>query len=252
MPRSSDRPVHGPVFFISDLHLCAERPHTTQLLLSFLATTARQAGALVVLGDLFEYWIGDDAIAEDPHTQSVLQAFKALSDSGTAVYLMHGNRDFLMGRSCVEAAGAILLQDPVCLEVGGQRVLLSHGDALCTDDHAYQAFRQQVREPAWQQAFLQQPLATRRAQVEALRMRSASEKSLKAEAIMDVNADAVEAMLAAHASPLLLIHGHTHRPGVHTHTVDDHACTRWVLSDWHETGDYLQVDAGGCTRHRIA
>lgn len=241
--------MHSPVFFISDLHLCEERPHTTQLLLNFLATTARQAGALVVLGDLFEYWIGDDAIADDAHAQSVLQGFRALADAGTVVYLMHGNRDFLMGPRCAEAAGAILLEDPVCMAIAGQRVLLTHGDVLCTDDHAYQAFRQQVREAGWQHAFLQQPLATRRAQVEALRSRSESEKSLKAAAIMDVNGEAVEAILAAHDFPPLLIHGHTHRPDVHRHVVDGHACTRWVLADWHETGDYLRVDAQGCSRH---
>lgn len=243
--------MSSPVLFISDLHLCADRPRTTQLLLNFLATTARQAGALYVLGDLFEYWAGDDVLEDDAHAQSVVAAFKALSLSGTPVYVMHGNRDFLMAQGFAEAAGATLAQDPVVLMVDGQRVLLSHGDALCTDDVAYQAFRHQVRDAGWRQSFLQQPLAARRAQIEALRMRSESEKSLKAEAIMDVNPQAVQALLQAHDFPEVLIHGHTHRPDVHQISLDGHACARWVLGDWHESGDYLQLDASGCSRHLV-
>ena len=205
-----------------------------------------------MLGDLFEYWAGDDVLTEDAHAQAVAGAFKALAESGTPVFVMHGNRDFLMAQGFAQVAGATLLQDPLEIVIGGQRVLLTHGDTLCTDDVAYQAFRQQVREPAWQQAFLAQPLAARRAQIEALRMRSEAEKSTKADAIMDVNDEAVHALLAAYHFPELLIHGHTHRPADHPVVIDGHHCTRWVLSDWHETGDYLRVHEAGCSRHLIS
>jgi UDP-2,3-diacylglucosamine hydrolase len=241
-----------PIFLISDLHLCAERPHTTQLLLDFLGTTAREACALYVLGDLFEYWAGDDALAEDGHAQSVADAFRHLEQRGVPVNIMHGNRDFLMAHDFAVAAGASLVQDPIDMVVGARRILLTHGDALCTDDVTYQAFRQQVRDVAWQQAFLAQPLTTRKAQIEALRMRSETEKTMKADAIMDVNEQAVRSLLAAHGYPELLIHGHTHRPAMHAINVDGHHCTRWVLGDWHETGDYLRLDEAGCTRHLIS
>ncbi len=167
------------------------------------------------------------------------------------MFIMHGNRDFLIGASFAKAAGATLLSDPAEIVVAGRRVLLTHGDTLCTDDQAYQAFRQQVRNPSWQQSFLDQPLVARVAQIEALRMRSETEKSIKSEAIMDVNEGAVRALLASHGYPELLIHGHTHRPGRHAVDIDGHACTRWVLGDWHDTGDYLRVDGDGCSRHLI-
>lgn len=233
--------------FISDLHLCASRPQTTTLLLNFLVNDARGAKALYVLGDLFEYWAGDDDL-EHPLHRSVCAAFKQLADSGTRIYLMHGNRDFLLGEAFAIACGASLLDDPHLTDLHGHRALLTHGDTLCTDDAAYQAFRRQVREPAWQETFLALPLATRKAQIEALRKRSESEKSMKAEAIMDVNAQAVNALLKAYDYPSLLIHGHTHRPAAHPIELDGHRATRWVLSDWHDTGDYLKCSADGCER----
>lgn len=205
-----------------------------------------------MLGDLFEYWAGDDALAEDTHAQSVVNALQALSHSGTEVGIMHGNRDFLLGQDLARVAGATLLPDPTEITVDGRRVLLTHGDALCTDDVAYQDFRHQVRDPAWQQAFLAQPLAARRTQIEALRLRSESEKSTKIDAIMDVNDGAVRALLTTHHFPELLIHGHTHRPGEHAVAIGGHHCTRWVLGDWHETGDYLRLDEAGCSRHLIS
>lgn len=219
----------------------------------FLDTTAREADALYVLGDLFEYWAGDDALVEDAHAQAVVGAFRRLVDSGTPVFVMHGNRDFLMGQGFALASGATLVQDPVEIAVGGRRVLLTHGDALCVDDADYQTFRQQVRDPDWQCVFLAQPLDVRMAQIEALRTRSEAEKSMKAEAIMDVNAQAVRDLLADHGYPELLIHGHTHRPDVHQVNIDGHDCTRWVLADWHETGDCLRVDdEAGCSRHPVS
>lgn len=234
-----------PTLFISDLHLCASRPHTTQLLLDFLGGAARGARALYVLGDLFEYWAGDDDL-DDPHHRQVCEAFNALSDSGTPVALIHGNRDFLLAEKFAHAAGIALLNDPFVTEIHGRRAVLTHGDTLCTDDVEYQQFRQQVRNPAWQQAFLAQPLAARKAQIEALRMRSETEKSHKPEAIMDVNPQAVLELLRRYGHPELLIHGHTHRPGKHVIEDEGHVSTRWVLGDWYESGDYLCCTADGC------
>lgn len=236
--------------FISDLHLCASRPHTTELLLDFLGGTARGARALYVLGDLFEYWAGDDDL-DDPYHRQVCAAFQALAESGTPIALIHGNRDFLLGEKFAHAAGMALLNDPFVTEIDGRRVLLTHGDTLCTDDIEYQKFRRQVRAPAWQQAFLAQPLAARKAQIEALRMRSETEKSHKPEAIMDVNPQAVVDMLRRHGHPEFLIHGHTHRPGKHVIEDEGHTSTRWVLGDWYENGDYLRCTAYGCEAIKI-
>lgn len=234
-----------PVLLISDLHLCASRPHTTRLLLDFLGGPAREAQTLYILGDLFEYWAGDDDLP-DPHHQQVCQAFKALADSGTQVAVMHGNRDFLLAQAFAQAAGATLLADPYLTQICGHSALLTHGDTLCTDDIAYQAFRRQVRAPDWQQAFLAQPLAARKAQIEGLRLRSEAEKSGKSEAIMDVNAEAVLQLLRSHGHPQWLIHGHTHRPG--RHEIDDagKTSTRWVLGDWYDSGNYLRCTGAGC------
>jgi len=235
---------------ISDLHLHTSRPHTTHLLLDFLATTARDAHALYVLGDLFEYWAGDDDL-DDPYHLQVAEALHTLAESGTAVGIMHGNRDFLLGSAFAARSGATLLDDPLEVPFHGHRVLLTHGDTLCTDDIAYQQFRRQVRNPATQQVFLAQPLAARKAQIEGYRSRSEMEKSIKPEAIMDVNPQAVLDLLRSHDYPELLIHGHTHRPGTHLIEVDGHRCTRWVLGDWGASGDCLRLDANGCTRHVI-
>lgn len=243
MPESGHPDQHS--LFISDLHLCHTRPAISQLFISFLQSTASHAEALYILGDLFEYWAGDDDL-DDPHHQAIISALAQLSASGTAVFFMHGNRDFLLGDGFAKASGLCLLQDPTELQRYGWRLLLSHGDMLCTDDIDYQAFRRQVREPAWQQAFLQHPLAVRKAQIEALRLRSEQEKSGKSMAIMDVNAAAVHALLRAHAYPDLLIHGHTHRPARHQLAVDGHSCQRWVLGDWYELGSCLRLDASGC------
>jgi UDP-2,3-diacylglucosamine hydrolase len=235
---------------ISDLHLHATRPHTTRLLLDFLATTARGAQALYVLGDLFEYWLGDDDLA-DPHHQSVADALRALSQSGTAVYLMHGNRDLLLGREFCERSGAILLQDPYEANLHGWRVLLSHADALCTDDLAYQQFRRKVRNPLCQGFFLILPMNLRRTIVRGFRRQSETEKSAKPAYIMDVNPQAVAELLRSYNYPDLFIHGHTHRPAEHSIELDGHHCARWVLGDWGARGDYLRLDADGCSRHTV-
>ena len=237
--------------FISDLHLCVTRPHITGLLLKFLQGPAREARALYVLGDLFEYWAGDDDLA-DPYHAQVCAAFKHLADSGVPVALIHGNRDFLLGEAYAHASGMAILHDPTLLEMHGRRVLLTHGDELCTDDVEYQKFRAQVRDNRWQEAFLAQPLAARKSQIEALRKRSESEKSYKSEAIMDVNAEAVIQLVRRFDHPDLLIHGHTHRPGMHEILDGGRRTVRHVLADWYETGSYLRLTDTDCEALSIA
>lgn len=230
--------------FISDLHLCISRPEITTSFIQFLNTTATKARALYILGDLFEYWAGDDDIANPAH-HTIISAFKQLADTGVKSYLMHGNRDFLIGQDFCSAASITLLADPSLLDLYGKKVLLSHGDDLCTDDTAYQTFRNQVRSPSWITDFLQQPLAKRKQQIEAIRQRSEQEKSIKSSEIMDVNVAAVAALLKRYDYPELLIHGHTHRPAKHDIHLDGHKITRWVLGDWYEQGSYLILSAKG-------
>jgi UDP-2,3-diacylglucosamine hydrolase len=229
---------------ISDLHLSADRPEIFSAFTRFLAATATRSKALYILGDLFEYWAGDDD-SQDPFNQQVIQALARLHSAGVAIYLMHGNRDFLMGQALASACGAQLLPDPSIIEMHGVPTLLMHGDTLCTDDTDYLVFRTQVRDPAWQGKFLSLPLAQRKAQIEQLRAQSRLAQSSKPPEIMDVNAAAVANAFRNHAYPRL-IHGHTHRPAMHMHQVDGHACQRWVLPDWYEQGGYLRCDADGC------
>lgn len=230
--------------FISDLHLCESRPEINQSFIDFLNTTAKNAQALYILGDFFEYWAGDDAIEIGVH-QEIIQALKTLSLS-TPIFLMHGNRDFLIGQNFEKASGVKLLPDPTLLTLYGKSVLLSHGDALCTDDQDYQKFRNEVRSANWQNNFLNQPLENRIAYIEQLRAKSEHEKSTKSMQIMDVNPSAVNQLLRQFDVPTLFIHGHTHRPNRHIHEIDGKICERWVLGDWYEQGSYLMLDANGC------
>ncbi|MDR2239314.1 MAG: UDP-2,3-diacylglucosamine diphosphatase [Zoogloeaceae bacterium] len=230
--------------FVSDLHLCPGRPRTCRLFLEFLSGPARQAESLYILGDLFEYWAGDDDL-DDPFNAAICAALRALSDTGVPLFFMAGNRDFLIGETFARAAGLTLLPDPALIETAGAAILLTHGDTLCTDDDAYQTFRAEVRAPAWRQAFLSLPLAERKARIEALRLQSETEKRGKPMAIMDANPAAAAEMLAAYGCKRL-IHGHTHRPAWHDIKVDGQPRERWVLPDWHESGGYLACDAAGC------
>jgi UDP-2,3-diacylglucosamine hydrolase len=230
--------------FIADLHLCSTRSRITELFERFLRDTAAGAERLYILGDLFEYWAGDDDLG-DPFNARMARALRDAAERGTAIYLMHGNRDFLLGELFMADCGATLLPDPTLIDLYGKPTLLMHGDTLCTDDHDYLAFRAMVREPQWQATFLAKPLAARKAQIEELRRRSETEKSLKAAEIMDANPQAIANALREHRYPRL-IHGHTHRPARHEHRVDGMLCERWVLPDWYETGGYLRCDAGGC------
>lgn len=231
--------------FISDLHLCATRPHITIAFLDFLKSTAIHAQSLYILGDLFEYWAGDDDV-DNVHHQTIINALTELVDTGVSIYLMHGNRDFLIGSAFCKAAKVTLLQDPALIDVYGRKTLLSHGDDLCTDDIAYQNFRTQVRDVNWQADFLSYPLNVRKKQIEEIRLRSEKEKSDKAAEIMDVNQHAVEMLLTKYNYPELLIHGHTHRPYEHLVELNGHTMTRWVLGDWYEQGSYLICYQQGC------
>ena len=237
--------------FISDLHLCEERPQITALFLEFLATIAAKAEALYILGDLFEYWAGDDDLP-DPYHQCIVAGLRALSAKGTRLYIMHGNRDLLLGQAFMQACDASLLLDPTVIDLYGQIGLLTHGDKLCTDDVKYQEFRRQVHDHVWQQAFLAQPLVSRKAQIAGMRRQSEQEKSVKSEAIMDVNAAAVASLLAENNFPPLLIHGHTHRMNRHALSISGQQCERIVLGDWYESGSYLECSAQGCVMRDIA
>jgi len=231
--------------FISDLHLSADHPHSMAVFQRFIVTLAPQAEALYILGDLFEYWAGDDDL-HDPFHARVIGALHGLAAHGTNVYLMHGNRDLLMGDALAQACRAKLLPDPTLLDLYGTPTLISHGDTLCTDDIEYQKFRVQVHDAAFQENFLARPLAARKAYIELLRQQSTSAKQGKDTAIMDVNDEAVAALLREYHYPRL-IHGHTHRPNRHEHKVDGHVCERWVLSDWDQKAAALRCDARGCS-----
>ncbi|HEX5338159.1 MAG TPA: UDP-2,3-diacylglucosamine diphosphatase [Gallionella sp.] len=230
--------------FISDLHLSADQPDSMAAFRRFTATIAPQAEALYILGDLFEYWAGDDDL-DDPFNSRVIAELKSLAQRGVKVFLLHGNRDLLMGPALAEASHAALLNDPTLIDLYGTPTLLSHGDTLCTDDTAYQRYRAQVHDADFQRQFLAKPLAERKAYIAQLRSHSMSEKQSKDSAIMDVNDEAVAALLREFRYPRL-IHGHTHRPARHEHVVDGQRCERLVLGDWHAQGNALHCDARGC------
>jgi UDP-2,3-diacylglucosamine hydrolase len=231
--------------FISDLHLSPERPAIIGLFLAFLRDRAAGAEALYVLGDLFEYWIGDDA-GRQPEVQPLIAALRALTRSGVPVYFMHGNRDFLLGEDFARDTGCRLLADPTVITLYGERVLLMHGDTLCTDDAEYLRFRAMVRDPRWIQAFLAKPIPERLAMAREYREMSKTATATKKPEIMDVNPAAVEAALRDHGVRHL-IHGHTHRPAQHVLTLDGATVRRTVLGDWYDQGSVLTCDANGCT-----
>jgi UDP-2,3-diacylglucosamine hydrolase len=231
--------------FISDLHLAPERPRIVEQFFRFVSSAARGADALYVLGDLFEYWVGDDDL-DDPLNDSVAQGFAELAANGTAVFFMHGNRDLLVGAEFAARSRGRLLDDPALIDLYGKPTLLMHGDTLCTDDLEYQKFRAYAHNPQNQARFLALPIAARHAELSALRQKSESAKQDKTAEIMDVNIAAVEQALRSAGYPRL-IHGHTHRPGRHVHRVDGRECERWVLGDWYDNGSYLRCSAGGFT-----
>ncbi|MEO8005068.1 MAG: UDP-2,3-diacylglucosamine diphosphatase [Betaproteobacteria bacterium] len=231
--------------FISDLHLAADTPEANETLLKFLRETAPSADSLYVLGDLFEYWVGDDMLTQ-PFERKIAAAFRTLVDSGVPVYFMHGNRDFLIGRRFARASGMKILRDPTLIDLYGSPTLLMHGDTLCTDDVDYLKWRKKARNPIAQWLFLAKPFAKRLDVAREMRRKSEQSKKGKSMTIMDVAPRAVEDVLRKHAYPRL-IHGHTHRPARHEHDLDGRNCERWVLADWYEHGAYLSCDATGCT-----
>ena len=224
--------------FIADLHLAEDRPATTQRFARFLAQAVPGADALYILGDLFEYWVGDDALSL-AFPRRIAGLLRPLAGA-VPTYFMHGNRDFMVASRFAAETGVRLVADPTVIDLYGQQTLLMHGDTLCTGDRAYLAFREKVRDPAWQAAALGKPLAERLAIAQDMRVQSEGAKDGKAEAIMDVTQEAVEAALSsAHCG--VLIHGHTHRPARHELVAGGRTCVRWVLPDWYGPGGYLEV-----------
>jgi UDP-2,3-diacylglucosamine hydrolase len=233
----------GRTFFVADLHLTDERPVATGRFFRFLQEEAAGADALYILGDLFEAWVGDDH--DEQVARDTAQQLKSLVEAGTPVFFMHGNRDFMLASRYAARCGMTLLADPARIDLYGTPTLLMHGDTLCTDDLAYQAFRRRVRHPLMLSLVRRLPFAWRRRLAHQARAGSEAAKAGKAADIMDVNADAVVRTLREH-QVRRLIHGHTHRPAQHVHTVDGHDCERWVLPDWYARWGYVVCDAAGC------
>ncbi len=228
--------------FISDLHLEADRPEIADQFLRFLETEALHAERLYILGDLFESWVGDDDPNE--HYAWIKQALKKLTRKGVPVYFMHGNRDFMIGNAFAEETGVTILDDPTVVDIYGENVLLSHGDAYCTDDIEYQAVRKMTRDPAWQAMMLQKSLEERLAFAAQARAASMARGGTISEDIMDVNADAIAEALRMSGVNIML-HGHTHRPAVHDLEVDGNPARRIVLGDWYEQGSVVRWDETG-------
>jgi UDP-2,3-diacylglucosamine hydrolase len=230
------------VLFVSDIHLEASRPDITQQFMGFLSGRATNADALYILGDLFESWIGDDAA--DASQREVMAGLSALASGGTACFVMHGNRDFLLGAEFCRASGTQLLVDPTIVTLFGERVLITHGDALCTDDVSYQRLRGTVRDAEWQRRFLALTREQRAILANAARAGSRAHTAKTRYEITDVNAASVASLIRA-AEVTTLLHGHTHRPAVHQLSVDGRACTRIVLGDWHNNGHALEWNFKG-------
>lgn len=234
--------------FISDLHLRQPGEALHGILQRFLRGAAQDAPRLYVLGDLFEAWIGDDA--GDPLGDALADDFAGLVQRGVSVWFQHGNRDFLVGEDWCRRAGIRILPDPCVVELGGVITLLSHGDRYCTDDTAYQAFRRQVRDPAWQRQFLAQPVAARIAYARQAREQSAVHQKTATMELMDVNRDAIERELALYGVDRM-IHGHTHRPDRHLHDIAGRMVERLVIADWRQQGEALCIADDGSVSRRV-
>lgn len=228
--------------FVSDLHLTEERPEANERFIEFVEGKARSADALYILGDFFEYWIGDDDL-DEPFNAIIAGMLRRLSQHGVPIYVMHGNRDFLLGERFCAATGAVLLQDPSVVRLGEESILVMHGDTLCTDDVEYQAWRRTARSEQWQREFLSKPRAERRGMILGLREKSKAVTQAKPADIMDVNEAAVAEALRRHGVQRL-VHGHTHRPGRHDVGLAGGRGERWVLPDWYGRGGYLEIAAG--------
>ena len=224
--------------FISDLHLDRERPEIIQLFSQFLSSQATHSESLYILGDLFEYWIGDD----QPLTglEPVVEGLQFLTASSVPIYFIHGNRDFLIGESFAKATGIKLLPESTVIDIYGRPALIMHGDTLCTDDTDYQKMRGMLQHGDWQKQFLSLSLEERTQQALQLRQKSLSATKDKKENIMDVNSETVEKIMLDHNVDLL-IHGHTHRPAIHELSIQDQKAQRIVLGDWYSQGSVLRA-----------
>ncbi len=225
--------------FISDLHLWDQKPHIEQLFQQFMANQAKAADELYVLGDLFEAWIGDDAL--NPMAERVIDAFSQFSNTGSKLFFIRGNRDFLLGSDFESATGGKILQQPYLTTIAGQQTLLMHGDCLCVDDHEYIAFRAEARSAEWQKQFLSQNVEQRMKIARQIRDTSIAKRKQAVGTMGDVvNNEVISLMQKSNAT--MLIHGHTHRQNRHTFTIDDKPAERIVLGDWGNTGSVLTVN----------
>ncbi len=232
----------APYLFVSDLHLDAALPEAVDQFRAFLEGEAQTAAGLYILGDLFEAWVGDDD--PEPCRSAVCDALRAYTAAGHPTWVVRGNRDFLFNTGFETRTGCTLLPDPVRVRIGALDAFVSHGDVLCTDDHAYQELRSIVQQADFQSRFMALPLETRRGIADRARSGSKAHTSRAAYEVMDVNPDAIRTAFRV-TGTRLMIHGHTHRPGIHTVDVEGQACTRIVLGDWYTQGSVLRVRTDG-------
>lgn len=231
---------------LSDIHMSADRPDISARMMDFLQNETNDAEQLFFLGDLFDYWVGDDLALNgmDPVAESLATSLRKLSDHGVKIFFMPGNRDFLLGEAFAQHCGMQLLKDPTTINLYGRKLLLAHGDAWCTDDHEYQTFRHMVRNTEWQQSFIAQPIEERLAQAAQARAASQTHTSNSSMEIMDVNQSQIDQAFLQHQVNLI-IHGHTHRPADHHYANGN---IRMVLGDWYEQSSWLSIDQYGMTR----
>lgn len=239
----------APALLLSDLHLSPARPRAVAAFLAFCAGPARRASAVYVLGDLFDWWVGDDQLRARFYRR-IGAALRGVADAGIPLFVARGNRDFLIGARFAQATGATLLDERTIVPLGGVPTLLTHGDELCTDDVAYVRFRAHSRSEAWRAKILAKPYWVRRGIAAYLRFRSRTATALKPETIMDVNAQAVADAFRQHRVNRL-VHGHTHRPARHVLDVDGIARERHVLAAWHDDGRYLEIDERGVRERTV-
>ena len=224
--------VDTSALFVSDTHLSEDSPSVINKFNKFLETHANEHDFLFILGDLFEYWIGDDA----NQFNSVTTTLRKLK---TKIYFIPGNRDFLIGSNFLDKTNITLLKDPTLIQLGNKKTVILHGDTLCIDDKEYQEFRVKVRSKIWKKKFLNQKIHTRLEICKDLRKKSNEAQVNKSELLMDVNENEVKKLFKDLSFPPIMIHGHTHRPKRHQYLLDNHPCERWVLNDWYDSGSYL-------------
>jgi len=229
-------------FFISDIHISEQYPEIGEQLIDFLENQAQQSDALYILGDLFEYWLGDDDT--NPEYKKIQSALKLFTDKKTPTYFIHGNRDFLIGETFAHETGIKILSDPSIIELYGERILISHGDIFCTDDVEYQSSRKQTRDPNWQKMILEKPLKERKVFANEAREKSSIYTQKINEVLMDVNQSETNKTFEKYGLNRI-IHGHTHKPAIHNSMINGELYKRIVLGDWYEQGSVLKWDQSG-------